>query len=171
MLPVTVAVSQNHNNYLVHLFNRQRLMRLNAASIRTLAVLVLEREECLPNTGINLMFVRDPAISQYNRIYLDKDRATDVISFQAESDTDTFDDERSTGDVIISVDRAVEFAEKNGIPPAEELARYIIHGILHCRGYEDTDTVARRLMLRRQELLLQLWLESDLSPVCSSKTR
>ena len=163
-----MAVTRNHNRFQVHLFNRQRLLHLNAKSIRNLAVLVLERENGEPGTGINLMFVRDPVIRKYNRTYLDADRATDVISFQPDADTAAYEDEQSTGDVIISVDQAVEFAGKHDIPGAEELARYIIHGILHCRGYDDIEPGSRRTMLRRQELLLQQWLRTDPQPVCSA---
>ena len=162
-----MAISRNSNRYSVHLFNRQRRLHLNAARIRSLAVLVLEQENCASGCAINLMFVRDPVIREFNRTYLDKDRATDVISFQPDAETIPYDDEQSAGDVIISVDRAVEYAENHGIPPAQELARYIIHGILHCRGYDDIDPGARRTMLRRQEQLLQLWQQSNSQSVCS----
>jgi probable rRNA maturation factor len=141
-------------------------MQLDAAAIRLLAGSILDGESSNPGSAVTLVFVRDPAIREYNRTYLSKDRPTDVISFQAEADEEEFSDEYSVGDVIISVDRAAEYAEEHNIPVADELARYIIHGILHCLGHDDIDPGARRTMLRRQEMFLRKWRQSGSPPVC-----
>lgn len=161
-----MTIRRNINRYAIHLFNRQRRLRLNAAGIRLLAGLILDEEGSAPGSAVTLVFVRDPNIREYNRTYLNKDWATDVISFQAEADDGEFSDEYSIGDVIISVDHAAGYAEEHGISVNDELARYITHGILHCLGYDDLETGARRTMLRRQEMCLRKWHQSDLPPVC-----
>jgi ssRNA-specific RNase YbeY (16S rRNA maturation enzyme) len=35
------------------------------------------------------------------------------------------------------------------------VARYLIHGILHLEGFDDTDPASRRLMKRRENKLLK----------------
>lgn len=133
------------------IINRQRKLKLDTDKVRQIARKVLDLENVNKNSGINIMFVRDPLIQEFNIEYFNKNNPTDVISFP-----DTDDDElnNSVGDIIISVDRALDFSTENSIDINEELARYIIHGILHCLGYEDTTSEKKHIMFRRQEELI-----------------
>jgi rRNA maturation RNase YbeY len=36
-----------------------------------------------------------------------------------------------------------------------EVTRYLVHGVLHLEGYDDTDPVSRRAMKRRENKLLK----------------
>ena len=78
---------------------------------------------------ISLLFTDDAEIRELNRQYLDNDRPTDVLSFPT-------DDNKIIGDIAISIDRAAEQAEAQGDTLTEELARLLIHGVLHLLGYE-----------------------------------
>jgi len=136
----------------IFVINRQRFLKLNSDKIKLLARYVLENEKISNDVGINLMFVRNNIIRKYNNKFLNKDNPTDVISFEG-----TIND-GSAGDIIISVEKAVEYASQNNIDVDEELSRYIIHGILHCLGYDDIIDKERRAMFKRQEELLKKYL-------------
>lgn len=133
----------------IFVINRQRLLKLNSDKIKLLARYVLKNENIGNDVGINLMFVRNNVIRKYNKDFLNKDNPTDVISFEGNIN------DGSAGDIIISVEKAVEYAAQNNIDVNEELARYVIHGVLHCLGYEDIIDRERRAMFKRQEELLK----------------
>ncbi len=136
----------------IFVINRQRLLKLNSDKIKLLARYVLENEKISNDVGINLMFVRNNVIRKYNNFFLKKDNPTDVISFEGNVS------DGSAGDIIISVEKAVEYAAQNNIDVDEELSRYIIHGILHCLGYDDIIDKKRSVMFKRQEELLRKYL-------------
>ncbi len=100
------------------------------------------------------MCVDDDCIRTFNAQFLDRDSATDVISFPIEKESGLPEEERSAGDIIISVETCRKYAAENHIDFTEELIRYIIHGILHCLGYEDTDVESKKSMDAQQEKLV-----------------
>ena len=63
------------------------------------------------------------------------------------------------GDVFICPAVAEEFAKKFKTSWAEEVARYLIHGILHLRGYGDSAPGPRRTMKREENRLMQAAVE------------
>jgi len=142
---------ETHDTKNICIINRQRLLRLDSNKIKLLAGYILENEKIRNDVGINLMFVRNNIIKKYNKEFLNINTPTDVISFEGD-----FND-GSAGDIIVSTEKAVEYAAQNNIDTNEELIRYIIHGILHCLGYEDIADNERQKMFKRQEELLEKW--------------
>jgi len=61
------------------------------------------------------------------------------------------------GEIFICVDDAVAQAREFRTSWQSELARYLIHGILHLRGYDDLSAAARRRMKREENRLLR-WI-------------
>ena len=68
---------------------------------------------------------------QINIEYLQHDYYTDVIGFQYSEGNSL------SGDIYISIDRIRENAIENNVSFEKELARVIIHGILHFMNYKD----------------------------------
>ena len=60
------------------------------------------------------------------------------------------------GDIFICPAVAEEFAQKFKTSWENELARYLIHGILHLRGYDDSRPELRRIMKRKENHLIKL---------------
>jgi probable rRNA maturation factor len=93
------------------------------------------------DTGdVTIAFVSDRQIKQLNKRFRGFDKATDVLSFPAE--TDEFDEggQRNLGDVAISVQRADSQAKENRLSYEQEIAQLILHGLLHLCGYDhETD--------------------------------
>ena len=102
---------------------------------------------------VSITFLGTRAMAALNRRHLGHRGATDVISFG-------FSESRRRGPVIADiyiapqVDRAN--ARRHGAGVREELARLVVHGLLHVLGYDHADDVSRvrSPMWRRQERLL-----------------
>lgn len=122
-----------------------------ARDLGDLAKNVLKAQK-VPHARVSVLLVSAPFIRRLNKKYLSKDRPTDVLSFDLKPcgvrTTCLF------GDVVVSVDAAVRASKTFKIPLNEELCRYVIHGILHLTGYDDTTEIKRKKMWKRQEELL-----------------
>ena len=80
---------------------------------------------------INYIFCSDDYLHQINVEFLHHDTYTDIISF------DYTVGKELHGDIYISVERVKENAKEFDTTFNDELARVIIHGILHFCGYKD----------------------------------
>jgi probable rRNA maturation factor len=85
--------------------------------------------------------VADAEIARLNEQFLAHHGPTDVITFQH-------------GEILISIERAIAQARRFGTAVHDELALYLIHGLLHLAGYDDTTPAKRRVMHARQRALL-----------------
>jgi rRNA maturation RNase YbeY len=106
-----------------------------------IAELVLQEENRLQSGELSLIFVDDDYIQELNSRFFMKDRPTDVIAFPLEEDAEAF-----LGEVYISIPRAAEQAAFYGVSEKVEVARLVIHGLLHLSGYRDTDPDLRYKM-------------------------
>jgi rRNA maturation RNase YbeY len=79
---------------------------------------------------------------------LNRDYLTDVISF------DYREDDRISGDILISVERVKENAGIYQVTFPDEMRRIIIHGVLHLIGYEDDTKENRENMTAKENLYL-----------------
>jgi probable rRNA maturation factor len=116
------------------------------------AVRAALRHERIAHAEMSVTLLDDAGIATMNRDFLQHDGPTDVISFALfESGEDP------VGDIYIGYDHVLRQAAVNDVPPAEELARVTIHGVLHVLGHdhpageERVDTV----MWQVQEKVLQ----------------
>ncbi|MEM9291154.1 MAG: rRNA maturation RNase YbeY [Acidobacteriota bacterium] len=94
--------------------------------------------------GFGVRFADDEELRRLNREYRGKDRPTDVLSFPGEDELEvpegiTAQDaaaERYLGDVAISVPTARRQAQRAGHGVDRELQILLLHGALHCLGYD-----------------------------------
>lgn len=102
---------------------------------------------------ISVTFLDDAAIATLNEHWLDRDGATDVISFGLGSAP-------LVADIYVSVDTARRNADRFGVEPREELLRLVVHGVLHAAGYDhpEDDTRASSEMFELQERVIHLLL-------------
>jgi probable rRNA maturation factor len=87
-----------------------------------------------------------------NEQFLGHPGSTDVIAFDYEEETEGGG---WCGEIFISVDDAVASAPRFRATWQLELARYLVHGMLHLRGYDDQEPAARREMKREENRLLK----------------
>ena len=83
------------------------------------------------------MIVGDAEIKRFNRRYLNRHRATDVLAFSMREGRKLAGSNMVLGDVMISQDRAKAQAVAFGNSTKKELALYVAHGILHLTGFKD----------------------------------
>ena len=83
---------------------------------------------------ISIAFVDDPTIRDLNKQYLNHDYETDVISFVLEQSETAL-----TGQLLVSTDTAEKMGQQIGVPMQHEVLLYVIHGMLHLVGFDDTD--------------------------------
>jgi probable rRNA maturation factor len=100
--------------------------------------------------GVN--FIQAGEMARLNAQFLGHDGSTDVITFDYQQDGAAGG---WSGEIFVSVDDAVASAPRFGATWQLELARYLVHGMLHLRGYDDRLPAARREMKKEENRLLK----------------
>jgi probable rRNA maturation factor len=97
-------------------------------------------------------FASDREVRRLNRGFRGKDRPTDVLSFPGGETPEG----RHLGDVVIAVPTARRQAAEQGHAVERELRTLLLHGVLHCLGYDhETDDGTMERLERR---LRRRWL-------------
>lgn len=128
--------------------NSQATLAVNEQMLIDAASDVLSEADLTDGT-LSIAVVDDEQIHKLNREFLDHDYPTDVLSF------DLGDAGRFEGEVIVSADTAAANAQEYGVPAAQELLLYVIHGTLHLVGYNDKSDEEAAEMRRAEQLRLQ----------------
>jgi probable rRNA maturation factor len=89
-----------------------------------------------PDSEISILIVDDTRIQELNRDYLQRDNATNVISFSMLVGEGADLNPQLLGDVVISADTAARDASEADTPFENELYFLLLHGILHLLGYD-----------------------------------
>ena len=138
----------------ISLHNRQRTIRLDLAWLRRFADVALE--ECLAHSAderfalkalpeVEVAIVSDRVISQVHLDFMGIPGATDVITFDH-------------GEIVMSAQTAAIYARRFKHPVEQELAIYIVHGLLHLNGFDDRTARDHARMHRVQERVMQACL-------------
>lgn len=122
--------------------NRQRSVRVDLGWLRTFSAAALEVCTELSGDGefalreldeVEVAIVSDAVIARVHVDFMGIAGATDVITFDH-------------GEIVISAQTAATCAAERGHSVNEELALYIVHGLLHLNGYDDMTPPERRAM-------------------------
>lgn len=98
-----------------------------------------------PGLPVSLLLTDDAGISVVHADHLDDPTATDVISFDLDD----------SADLVVSVETAARVAAREGHRMRDEVALYVIHGLLHVCGHDDHARTARARMRRAELDVLQ----------------
>lgn len=139
--------------------------------IRDVVLGALDYEKCPYEAEVNVVLTDNPGIHQVNLEYRDTDAPTDVLSFpmieyEEPADFDRVEDmfadcfnpesgELMLGDIMISVDKVEEQAEKYGHSKERELAFLTAHSMLHLFGYDHMEEDERLVMEEKQREILE----------------
>ena len=132
----------------------------------------LEFEDCPYEVELNVILTSDEEIALINRDYRDIYRPTDVLSFPMVdyvspgdfSCLDTYEEEDyfnpetgelMLGDIIISMDKVLEQADKYGHSRERELGFLVAHSMLHLMGYDHEVPEEAEVMEKRQAAVLE----------------
>lgn len=120
----------------VRIANRQERLAIDPARLRDAATRVWRGERdgsTAARAEITIAIVDDPTIAQLHERFLGDPAPTDVLTFVME-DTPR----KLEADVVVGADTAVSCAAEYGWNAEDELLLYVIHGVLHLVGYDDT---------------------------------
>ncbi|MBE6178840.1 rRNA maturation RNase YbeY [Staphylococcus xylosus] len=119
-----------------------------------------KQENIEEEAELSVTFVDKDEIQEINKMYRDKDKVTDVISFALEEDEPEItglDMPRVLGDIIICTDVAKEQADNYGHSFERELGFLALHGFLHLLGYDHMNEQDEKEMFGRQEQILNAY--------------
>ncbi|WP_049424337.1 rRNA maturation RNase YbeY [Staphylococcus warneri] len=121
-----------------------------------------QQEEISEDAELSITFVDKSEIQEINKMYRDKDKVTDVISFALEEDEpdidmSEFDIPRVLGDIIICTDVAQEQSESYGHSFERELGFLALHGFLHLLGYDHMNEEDEKEMFCHQDAILNAY--------------
>ena len=109
------------------------------------------KEEGYTTRELNYIFCSDDYLLDINIRHLQHDYYTDVIGFQYKHG------KQLSGDIYISIDRIKENALIHEVSFERELARVMIHGVLHFMKYKDkTDEEAKKMRNAEDKYLNKL---------------
>ncbi len=128
--------------------------------IRRCCNAVLKMEEFQGSVEVSVTLVNNQQIKELNSIYRNKDRITDVLSFpmgeNGNYDTDPTTGAKILGDIVISMETAVEQADRFGHSLQREIGYLTAHSMLHLLGYDHEDGLERVRMREKEEKVMTL---------------
>ena len=138
--------------------NRQKKIKIPTGIrllIRRCCHAVLEQENMSGNYEVSISFVDNENIQSLNSQYRQKDMPTDVLSFPL-GENGVYDMNQETGaymlgDIVISMEKAVEQAEMYGHSLRREVAYLTVHSMLHLIGYDHEDGGMELVRMREKE--------------------
>ena len=115
-----------------------------------------------------IVFVTDGKMQRFNKTYRNKNVTTDVLSFCARGENipvnsidNGIEGGKELGDILVSLEEVKRNAIRFGVTMEEELARVVVHGLLHLLGYGHKGTLDEDgcEMLRLQEQFIDQLLK------------
>ena len=145
MSPLLLKTSIAHNVRSVP-YDRELLERLSSAAIPyCLALAKKNNAELAALSGVEISILGSRAMAKVHRDFLDIRGVTDVITFPY-------------GEILVCAPVAAARAPEFGHSTTEELALYIIHGLLHLSGFDDISEPDAKTMAATQQKILKLVL-------------
>jgi probable rRNA maturation factor len=149
----------------VTIANRQHVRKINLRPLKKIAAALLAELE-IKKAEIGICLVAAPEMTRLNETFLKHKGSTDVITFDyrdnvgqasslSHSKIPKVKDRQDAcptihGEIYICMDEAVLQARKFGTSWQSEVIRYLVHGVLHLLGFDDSSAGARRKMKREE---------------------
>lgn len=156
----------------VYISNKQNAVKVPSGLrilIRRSCNAVLEHEKFEGSAEISVTFVDNAEIARLNEQYRNKPEPTDVLSFPL-GENGVYDKNEETGaamlgDIVISMERAMEQAQMYGHSLQREVAFLTVHSMLHLLGYDHEGGGIEAVHMREREeaVLIQLGLPRTVS--------
>lgn len=142
----------------VYIANRQKTVKIPPGLrilIRRSCNAVLELEHFPQTAEVSVSFVDNDEIAKLNGQYRNNPNPTDVLSFPLGQDG-KYDENQETGavmlgDVIISMEKAVEQASLYGHSLQREVAYLTVHSMYHLLGYDHERGGLEAVHMREKE--------------------
>ena len=128
--------------------NNLTTVSINEEFLKKISEKVLKREK-QENKNLSIALVGQGRIRELNKKYRGKNRVTDVLSFPG----------NGLGEIVICLREVKKNAKRFGSTFEKELARVLIHGILHLLGYnhEKSEEEAKKMREKEEYYLSQIY--------------
>jgi probable rRNA maturation factor len=130
----------------------RRLPRIDPRLLRSRAARAL-REVGQANSELSIAIVLDDEIAALNFEHRGKRSATDVLSFSLLEGEHSDQRGELLGDVVIGIETAARQARVAHRGLDAEVARLLIHGILHLIGWDHEESAEAKLMRAEERRL------------------
>ena len=150
------------NKIRVIITNNQKTIKIPTGVrmlVRRCCNAVLKLEDFQGPAEISVTFTDNAQIKELNAQYRNKDMETDVLSFPM-GENGKYDINMETGaqilgDIVISMEKAVEQSERFGHSLQREVGYLTAHSMLHLLGYDHEDNMERVRMREKEELVME----------------
>jgi rRNA maturation RNase YbeY len=102
---------------------------------------------------VSYIFCNDEYLLDLNKNHLSHDTLTDIITF------DYTESKSVCADLFISVERIKHNATLFKVTFDRELMRVMVHGLLHCMGFDDKTEISKSQMRKEEDKCLKLFNE------------
>lgn len=122
-----------------------------------IAEIVLKGEKQEKDANVSIAILGQGRMRKINKIYRKKNRVTDVLSFpnskilKEKFKVGPIIKAEGLGETVICLREVKKNAKKLDSSLEKELARVLIHGILHLLGYDHEKTEAQAIKMREKE--------------------
>ena len=127
--------------------NHQREVSVDSPALRRQMRWLLNKAFKWTEYELAVHFVSAKRMALINHKHLGHEGPTDILTFD-------YEESFQSGEIFICPAVAAENAERHSEPLKVELARYLIHGLLHMNGHDDKVPAARQIMKREEDRLL-----------------
>ncbi|WP_026885458.1 rRNA maturation RNase YbeY [Clostridium beijerinckii] len=159
---------------MIYVDNRQSKVEASEKLIKRLTEVIeftLKEEEVNIDCEVSLLFVDNNEIKEINNETRGIDRETDVLSFPMLeyenkkvfknmykdykfSQCDFDGDELVLGDIVLSLEKALEQSKEFNHSYEREASYLVVHSVLHLLGYDHMEDEDKTIMRSREEEIL-----------------
>ncbi len=132
---------------MVEIADLQKHYEINKSKIKKAVKVVLNKE--VRSAKLSIAFVDNEEIKRLNERFLGSNEVTDVITFPLNNKEDIL-----SGEIVISVETAVEVANRRKSNVEGEIILYLVHGILHLLGYNDNNKKNAKIIHEKESEIL-----------------
>lgn len=136
---------------MVRTSNTSPIRTIDRQGLRRLAQRVWNAYHRSSRCEISLAFLAIDEMISLHRTYFNRSTPTDVISF----DLGSTPEQVRIADIYICPEVAAENAREFDVTLAQELARLVVHGMLHVIGFDDATPAERQDMHELEDKFLQ----------------
>lgn len=159
---------------MIYVDNRQTKINVDKELIEQLTYVIefaLKEEEVNVKCEVSLLFVDNDEIKEINNETRNIDKETDVLSFPMLeysenrvfkeqykdykfSASDLDGDELVLGDIVLSLEKALEQSKEYNHSFEREASYLVVHSVLHLLGYDHMKDDEKIIMRKREEEIL-----------------
>ena len=132
----------------VEIANLQKHYKIKDSIIKRVVREVIGKKSY--SAKLSFAFVDNNEIKRLNKKYFDSDDVTDVIAFPLDNRNNTLN-----GEIVVSVETAVDTAVKENVNIEGEIILYVVHGLLHLLGYSDVERDDAVVMHEKESNILK----------------